>query len=105
MSVTPKVRIGDFGTRFEVTIVNQHDESIVDISGATTKEIIFKNKNGTRFARSASFTNDGKDGKMYADTQAGDINVTGDWRYMGHVITSSGEWHTEELKFIVEDIL
>jgi hypothetical protein len=94
------VHLNDIGTIFELTIVDQ-DEAVVDISSATTKEIVFLKSDGTTLTKTASLVNTGTDGKMKYASIAGDLDVVGNWSAQGVVTIGTGTWHSEELQFIV----
>ena len=72
-----EIHLNDIGTIFEVTV--QDDGVIVDISGATTKEIIFKKSRGEVLTKAAVFSTDGVDGKMRYVAVAGDLDERGQW--------------------------
>ena len=58
-----EIQQNDIGTKFLVTI--KDGDSAVDISGASTKQIIIKKPSGETLTNSASFNSDGTDGKIY----------------------------------------
>lgn len=97
------IHINDIGTKFEVTI--KDNELIVDISDATTKEIIFKKPDDSVLTKPASFTTDGIDGKMEYSVVSGDLNVSGLWKLQVRIVTPSGEWKTDITDFPVVDNL
>jgi hypothetical protein len=97
------VRKDDEGTEFIVTFTE--DDQAVDISAATTTEIVFKSPDGTVTAQDASFVTDGTDGKLTYTTSSGDIDKEGLWLLQGHIVTPSGEWRTEMGKFHAREIL
>jgi hypothetical protein len=94
----------DVGTVFERTI---HDQSnvVVDISGATTKQLIFVKPNGAKLTKTAGFTTDGKDGKLRYSTVSGDLNLSGTWSVQAHIILTTGEWYSDSSTFVVNDNL
>lgn len=95
-----EIRKDDIGIRFTITI--QDDGSIVDISAVTTKEILLKKPCGTLLEKSATFTTDGTDGKMYYDSISGDLDQIGSWKIQGHIIfSSSSEFRTDYTSFKV----
>jgi hypothetical protein len=79
---TPKV--GDYGTVFEITLQDQ-DGAAADVSGATTKQIIFRKPGGTVVTKAADFVTDGTDGKIDYTAASGDLDTAGDWRIEGQV--------------------
>lgn len=97
-----EIHVGDIGTSFVATI--QDGTSVIDISGATTIELIFEDPAGTSFTKTASFVTDGTDGKMEYVTVSDDdiIDAEGFWKIQGHVVFSATqEWKTDVQKFAV----
>lgn len=94
------IRIGDIGTVFRLTVKDQ-DEVVVDVSTASTKQIIFTDPSGTTTAKTATFTTDGTDGKIQYQTVANDLDEAGQWQIQGYVVISSGSWKTNILRFDV----
>lgn len=82
-----KAHVGDTGTRFTLIVVDD-DNVAIDISSATTKQILFRKPDGTILTKTAIFTTDGSDGSVYYITLAGDLDVTGDWNYRAKVVTT-----------------
>ena len=93
----------DIGTLFKLTIVDQ-DGVIVDVSSDPSPEIKFK-VGSQVLTRVAKFTTDGTDGVIEYTTVSGDLNVKGNWTMQGHIILTSGEWHTTKVNFKVLNIL
>lgn len=94
-----EIRVGDIGTVFEVTI--RDGSSIVDISSATTKNIIFKRKDNTILTTVGVFATDGTDGKMKHTTVSGDLTVKGQYCIQGYVVLPTGSWHSDIEQFDV----
>ena len=95
------VHVDDYGTVFIVQFVDQSG-AIVDVSGATTKQIWFESPRGTVALQTAAFTTSGTDGKIQYTSVAGDINVPGMWRLQGYAVLSGTQaWHTDWLEFAV----
>ncbi len=83
-----EIHIHDIGTELVSTI--KDGNAIVDISGATTKQIILGKPDGTSLIKSGVFTTDGTDGKLEYITVSGDINVIGWWKIQAYIVTSTG---------------
>lgn len=98
--------LGSVGTTFRATIKDQ-DNVVVNVSGAATKELIFKKPvTGALITKAAAFTTDGTNGKIEYKTVAGDIDEIGTWEWNPHVIISAGnEWYSDPLEFVVKDKL
>jgi hypothetical protein len=95
-----EIHVGDIGTVFTVTILDQ-DSAVVDISSATTKNMIFKKPDGTKVTKTGVFVSDGTDGKMKYTTVSGDIDAYGEWKLQGFIDLGSTEWYTDFTKFTV----
>lgn len=98
-----EIHVGDIGTVFELTI--QDDNSAIDVSGATTKNIVFKKADGTTVTQAASFTSDGTDGKIRYAVVADDLDVAGEWSIQGHIVIPAGTWYTDIGFFTLHDNL
>lgn len=99
-----KVFVGDIGTVIEMTVTNQ-DDAVVDLSTATTKQIILKKPDGTKLTKTASFVTDGTDGKLSYTTASGDIDQSGPWQLQAYVVLSGGSWHTTKAEMEVSPVL
>ncbi|MHC4300946.1 MAG: hypothetical protein ACYS7Y_27035 [Planctomycetota bacterium] len=88
-----EIHVGDIGTKFEATF--KDDTTVVDISAATTKELIFRFPGADAAAKAGTFSTDGTDGKLYYLTVASDLASKGTLRVQGHIITPGGEWYSD----------
>lgn len=88
------VHVGDVGVALQVTIVNRSG-GVVDVSSASTKELWLGQPNGGTLVKAASFVTSGSDGQIQYVTQAGDLSIDGSWFVQGHVVISSGEFHSD----------
>lgn len=97
------VRLGDVGTVFELEI--QDCGSSIDISNATTQQIIFIKPDLTEVTKTSVFTTDGKNGKIKYITVSGDIDQVGTWDIKGRVTLTAppGDWTTTISSFEVEN--
>ena len=84
------VFIGDTATI--IITVQDSDGAALNISAATTKEIIVKRPGLTAVALPAAFTNTGTDGKIQIDYE--DITVVGQYQVQGKVVLSGNTYHT-----------
>lgn len=102
-----EIHLGDIGTSFELTFYESvctgtvQTIEVVDISTATTMEIIFSKPDGTTVTQTAVFVTDGTDGAIRYFSQTGDLDQTGNWKVQGHVILPTGEWYSSISKFKV----
>ena len=86
-------------TTFEIEVYD--GDTLVDISGATTKQIKFYDPTGTTTTKTASFTTDGTDGKMDYTCVADDLDVVGTWQYQGYLVMPGFTGHTDIHRFQV----
>lgn len=94
-----EIHVGDIGTVFEVTV---HDcDVVVDISAASTMEIVFKKPDKTIVTKVAVHTTDGLDGKMQYVTILDDLDLKGTWSIQARVTLPTGTWRSEISKFKV----
>lgn len=105
MSTKAEIHVGDVGTIFEMTVLDQ-DDVVVDISTNDTIEIEFKKPDNTTLVKMAVFVTDGTDGKMKVTSIVGDLDQVGSWVRQGHVkIDANNEWHTNRVAFDVKPVL
>ena len=94
-----EIHLDDVGTQFLLTI--KDGSSAVDISSASTKQIIIQKPSGTKVTASTSFSSDGTDGKMYYNVVADDLDEAGSYKLQGRVIISAGTFYTDITSFKV----
>jgi hypothetical protein len=95
-----EIHVGDVGTRITVTF--QDGSSVVDISGASTKQIWLRRPAGSALKLDGTFTTDGSDGKIYIDSTASTFVTAGDtWEVQGYIETATGTWHSDKEVFEV----
>ena len=92
---------GDTGTVVEVAVKDENGAAL-DVSTATTKDIILKKPDGTMLTKAASFTTDGSDGMIEFTSLATDFDKPGDYRLQAYIEMPSGSWHSTRNSFIVE---
>lgn len=93
MADAPQVHLNDIGTSFRCTV--EDDSGVVDISTASTLQLIFRKPSGTIITRTAVLVSGGVDGIMEYVTVSGDIDETGFWQYQGRVVIGSNSWKTD----------
>lgn len=100
--MSENIHIGDVGTIFKIKIVDD-DSVAIDISDATTKQIIFL-KPGRRASvtQTATFTTDGTDGYIEYQTVADDLDKAGLWKIQGKVIGPTYTNSSETWPFLVK---
>lgn len=80
----------DVGTILTITVVDD-DGVAVDISGATSKQIVFLKPDETVVTKTAVFVSDGSDGKIKYTTIAGDLDIVGLWHIQPLIDISAGD--------------
>ena len=99
-----EIHVADVGTVFEVTLMD--DAVIVNISSASSLEIIFEKPDKTKIINTAVLSGDGTDGKMkYIVTVDTELDAKGNWKIQGNVALPSGRWSTDIEKFKVYENL
>jgi hypothetical protein len=94
-----EVRVGDIGTVFEITLMD--GASVVNISTATVKEIIFVKPRGTKLTKTAAFSTTGADGKIKYAALSGDLDTEGVWQIQAHITMPTGDWRSDIQTFEV----
>ncbi len=94
-----EIHMLDIGTVLTVTV--KDGTSIVDISAATTHDIILGRPDCTSVTKTGTFTTDGSNGKIYYTTIANDLNQIGWWKIQAYIIGSSGTWKSDVGNFEV----
>ena len=94
-----EIHVGDVGTIFRVTI--KDDATVVNVSSATTKQLIFSKPDGTNLVKTAEFYTTGVDGIIQYTTVSGDLDTEGQWRIQAYVIMPAGSWKSDVAKFVV----
>jgi hypothetical protein len=95
------LHVGDIGAVIRRNLKNV-DGTVLDISSATTKEIVLLSPSGDKATKTAAFTTNGTDGKLqYTTTITTDLHEPGVWRAEAHVILSSGEFRSDAPPFVV----
>jgi hypothetical protein len=94
-----QIHVGDTGTQLIVTVYD--DGVIVDISTASTIQILLKNPSGVTSTHNASLFTDGEDGVMYYASAPGDFSEPGVYKIQGKVVLSGGTYFTSISNFRV----
>ena len=94
-----EIHVGDIGTTFGVTI--KENDSIVDISSASTKEFHYKKPSGEILSKPVDFVTDGTDGKLKYTTITNDLDENGEWSLQVYLVLSSGTWSSDIINFMV----
>lgn len=96
----------DIGTAFTITVYDEND-TVVNVSGALTKDILFTKPDNTVLTKSATLVNNGESGVMQYVTQSGDLDTVGIWKIQGHIEFNSSSYnlYTNIASFRVYDNL
>lgn len=100
--MSTNIHQGDIGTVFTVTIIDDTTSAAIDVSTATTKQIIFRKPDKSLLTATATFTTDGSDGKITYSTVSGDLSQPGLWKIQGKVIAPTFTNSTENSTFNVK---
>ena len=103
MALTEEIHVGDIGTLITLAITDAG--TAVDLSSATTKQIIFLKPDRTKLTKSAEFSTDGTNGQLKYTTVSGDLDLAGFWQVQAHVIMPTGEWRSSTELFEVAENL
>jgi hypothetical protein len=95
-----EIHVGDKGHR--TTITFKDGTAVVDISGATTKQVWFRRPSGSVLKLDGTFTTDGTDGKIYVDSTVSCFVSAGDtWEVQGYFETATQTFHSDKTIFEV----
>ena len=94
-----EIHINDVGTKFLVTVTD--GATAVNISSASTKQLIFKKPSGAKLIKATSFVTDGTNGEMQYSVAADDLDEAGTYKLQGKVIISDGTFYTDIQTFKV----
>lgn len=94
-----EIHVGDIGTVFTVTV--KDGDSAVNLSSASTKQIIIKKPSGTKLTKNAGFVTDGTDGKISYALISGDLDETGMHKLQAYVVISDGTFYSDITSFKV----
>ncbi len=102
-----EVHYNDIGTLFLVTVNDcvSGTAAVLDVSGASTIELIFKSPSGASTTQSATLYTDGTDGKITYTTVDGDLNEVGTWRIQAKVVVGGGTFRSDVGTFKVYENL
>lgn len=98
-----EIHVGDTGVALRFTVVDETDTAI-DLSGATTKDVLLKPPNGGALKTFAgAFVDDGTDGELeYVTALAADLDVAGTWGRQIHlVLPGVGDFRTSIVRMEV----
>ena len=94
-----EIHVGDIGTVFEVTI--KDGDSVVDVSSASTMQLLFLKSDKTTLTKTATHKTDGTDGIIQYATISGDLDVAGTWKLQAYIVISGNSWKSDVATFVV----
>lgn len=94
-----EIHIADFGTIFTVTV--KDGDSVIDLSGTTTKQLWFEDPDKETIEKDAIFVTDGTDGQIQYTIENGVFSKAGKWRLQVYYVNGAGEWHSDTVTFKV----
>lgn len=95
-----EVQESTIGVLIEYTVLDT-DGDALDISGATTKKLVFKKPNGVVITKDAEYVTDGADGKLQYASITGDLAPYGTWQVQAYIVRSGLDGRTETGSFSV----
>jgi len=101
MTTRPDMHVGDWGTIFEMTILNRSNNKPLPLAATVIRLFIFQPPNDDpSFVKVAELVTPtgasaGLDGKLKYTFAQGDITVEGQWHIQGLVQSEDGSWHTD----------
>lgn len=100
--MSAEIHIGDKGTILRGTIVDENG-AVVDISSATTLEMLLKPPVDAKMTKTAVFNTDGKDGKIKYVSLSTDFDEEGEWKVQARVVFVDGQVNSSIIrKFTVK---
>lgn len=93
------LQITDVGVVVELTITDGTDA--IDLSSASTMEIVIRGPTSASITKTATFTTDGTDGKIRFTTGVADFVQTGNYQIQGHIIDTGQDWTTSLVTVLV----
>lgn len=101
MSLNTVLQVNDAGINIIVTVMQQDDTTVEDLSAATSKVIYLGRPDGSLISGNASFVTDGTDGKISYLTQTSDLNLIGIYKVQASYVVSGNIKHTDKDQFVV----
>jgi len=98
--MTCGIHQNDIGTVIKIQI-NDCNDSAIDISTATSKQIVFKKPSGATLTKTAGFFTDGTDGIISYTIASGDFDEIGSWKVQAIVVVGAYTWHSSFESFKV----
>lgn len=97
--MSSQIHVNDIGTTLIGTVVD--DGAVVDISSASSIQMVIKKPDQTTMTKTASLNSDGLDGKMKYITVDGDFDQAGNYKIQGKVVIGSATYYSSVSTFKV----
>lgn len=88
-----------------VTFTVKRDGIPLDISTASTKNLLFNPPSGSLLTKAGTFVTDGTDGKLRYTTIAGDLDEAGVWEVAADIVMTGWDGQTSAERFMVHEVL
>jgi len=98
--MSDEIHVGTIVT-FEITVKDQ-DDTVIDISTATSKQLIFRKPDKTKLTKDVIFVTDGTDGKIQYTTSTTDLSQAGKWELQGYIVLAFGGPYSSIIGFDVK---
>lgn len=92
--MSAEIHVGDVGTVFQATIKDEAG-AVVDVSTASTLELVFNKPDETPVVKTAVHVSDGVDGQIKYISIAADIDQAGSWRVQGYAEIGTAVFHSD----------
>ena len=94
-----QIHVGDIGT----TLIGTFSDcgTAVDISSASSIEMIIRKPDQTKLTKTATFVTDGTDGQVQYITIAGDVDQAGNYKIQGKVVDGGATYYSSISTFKV----
>jgi hypothetical protein len=102
-----EIHYNDIGTVILVTINDcvAGVPTVLDLSSASSLQLIFKSPSSTSVTKTASLYTDGTDGKIFYTSVDGDFEELGTWRIQARIVIGGGTFRSDIGSFRVYDNL
>jgi hypothetical protein len=95
------IQAGAVGMAITLTVRDQ-DEAIVDLTTATTTQILLKPPQGFAITKTATVVSPSTSGQVRYVTEAGVLGVPGRWKAQAFVVLAGGnEYYSTTIDFVV----
>ncbi len=101
--VSQQAQVADVGSVLLVEMTRQSDGAPLDLSAASSLQIILGLPDGTKFTKTALLLTNGLDGKIYYVAQAGDLPESGIYSIQGKVAIGAATLYGSVQSFSVLD--